>query len=87
MLYEMLAGARPFRGTSQVETMHAIISDPAPPLANQPPEMEEILAKALAKDPKDRFTSTPEIWVLTSAGSMLAPVQKGASPAGLAGCQ
>jgi serine/threonine protein kinase len=33
MLYEMLAGRRPFSGKSQIETMHAIINDPAPPLA------------------------------------------------------
>ena len=55
VLYEMLAGQRPFRGKSPVETMHAIIHDPAPPLAEQPPELDEILAKALAKDPKDRY--------------------------------
>jgi serine/threonine protein kinase/Tol biopolymer transport system component len=55
VLYEMLVGHRPFRGKSQVETMHAIINDPAPPLAEQPLELEEILAKALEKDPKDRF--------------------------------
>jgi serine/threonine protein kinase len=54
MLYEMLAGKRPFRGKSQVETMHAIINDPAPPLT-QPPELQEITDKALAKDPKDRY--------------------------------
>jgi eukaryotic-like serine/threonine-protein kinase len=54
MLYEMLAGKRPFRGKSQVETMHAIINEPAPPLT-QPPELQEITDKALAKDPKDRY--------------------------------
>src|SRR5205823_11641431 len=31
MLYEMLAGRRPFHGKSPVETMNAIINDPAPP--------------------------------------------------------
>jgi serine/threonine protein kinase len=55
VLYEMLAGVRPFRGNSAAETMSAVIRDPAPPLANQPPEIGEILAKALAKDPKDRY--------------------------------
>jgi Tol biopolymer transport system component len=55
MLYEMLAGTRPFRGKSQVETMHAIIHDPAPPLARVPPRLEEVLEKALEKDPKDRY--------------------------------
>ncbi len=55
MLYEMLAGTRPFRGKSHVETMHAIIHDPAPPLSSVPPRLQEILEKALEKDPKDRY--------------------------------
>jgi eukaryotic-like serine/threonine-protein kinase len=54
VVYEMLAGQRPFRGTSQVETMHAIINTPPPPLS-QPPELRDILDKALAKDPKERY--------------------------------
>jgi Tol biopolymer transport system component/tRNA A-37 threonylcarbamoyl transferase component Bud32 len=54
VLYEMLAGQRPFRGTSQVETMHAIINNPPPPLS-QPLELRDILDKALAKDPKERY--------------------------------
>jgi Tol biopolymer transport system component len=55
ILYEMLAGARPFRGNSNVETLHAIIRDPAQPLTNQAPELNEILDKTLAKDPNDRY--------------------------------
>ncbi len=55
MLYEMLAGHRPFPGKSHVEMMHAIINAPAPPLPTQPAELEEILSKALAKDPAERY--------------------------------
>ena len=55
VFYEMLSGARPFRGKSQVETLHAIINDAAPPLAAHTAELQEILAKALAKDPRDRY--------------------------------
>ena len=55
MLYEMLTGNRPFHGKSQVETMHAIINVPAPHLAAQPAEIQEILSKALAKQPGDRY--------------------------------
>jgi Tol biopolymer transport system component len=55
ILYEMLAGARPFGGKSQTDTLHGIIHDPAPPLRGQPPELQEILDKALAKDAKDRY--------------------------------
>jgi len=54
VLYEMLAGKRPFDGKSHVDTMHAIINDPPPPLS-QPPELHDVLDKTLAKDPKDRY--------------------------------
>jgi len=55
VFYEAVAGQRPFRRKTQVETMSAIINDAAPPLVNQPPELQEIVDKALAKDPKDRY--------------------------------
>jgi Tol biopolymer transport system component len=54
MLYEMLAARKPFRGDSQVETMSAIIRESAQPLG-QPPELEEILAKAMAKERRERY--------------------------------
>jgi len=47
----MLAGRRPFGGSSHIETMHAILNDSARPLATQPPELQEILDEALAKHP------------------------------------
>ncbi len=61
VLYELLAGRRPFRGNSQVETLHAIIHDPAPPLAGVSPWTQDILDKALAKDPKDRYQHAGDV--------------------------
>src|SRR4029077_11911071 len=59
MLYEMIAGHRAFQGKSRVELLNAIIQDPAPPIIHRkpelPPEIEEVLARALAKDPKQRY--------------------------------
>jgi Tol biopolymer transport system component len=55
VLLEMVTGQRPFHGNSTVETMHAIINAPAPPLPNHPPELEDILAKALAKEARERY--------------------------------
>lgn len=55
VFYEAVTGQRPFRRKTQVETMSAIINDAAPPLVNQPPEFQDIVDKALAKDPKDRY--------------------------------
>ena len=60
VVYELLAGRRPFRGASHVETMHAIINDSPPPLS-QPPELQDILDKTLAKDPKDRYQHAGDV--------------------------
>ncbi len=59
VLYEMLTGKRPFGGKSAVDTLHAIINEeprPAVELNSQlPPEVTEILAKAMAKPPGERY--------------------------------
>jgi serine/threonine protein kinase len=55
VLYEMIAGKRPFRGATHVETMHAILHDPSPVLRGQPAELQEVFDKALAKEPKERY--------------------------------
>ena len=60
VLFEMLAGQRPFSGKSQIETMHAIINEPPPPLS-LPPELHDVLDKTLAKDPEDRYQHAGDI--------------------------
>ena len=55
ILYELLSGQRPFRGNSQIETLHAIIHDHPPKLAGMSPWIQDVLDKALAKDPKERY--------------------------------
>ena len=59
VLYEMVTGERPFRGKSAIDTLHAIINVEPPPVTQLnpqlPPELGDILAKALAKDPAERY--------------------------------
>ncbi|HEY1241424.1 MAG TPA: protein kinase, partial [Bryobacteraceae bacterium] len=55
VIYQMLTGRRPFDGASQVDTLHAIIHDPAPPFQGIPPGLGDILERALAKDPRERY--------------------------------
>src|SRR5688572_4824067 len=59
VLYEALTGARPFSGKSAVDTLHAIIHEEPVPASKRNPkvpyEASEILAKALAKDPAERY--------------------------------
>ena len=59
VLYECLTGTRPFSGKSAVDTLHSIINDEPVPVTEKnprvPPQAAEILAKALAKDPTERY--------------------------------
>ena len=74
LLYEMIAGARPFRGKSPAETMNAIINSSAPPI-HQAPALQEILDKALEKDPKERYQHAGDLAIdLRRARREPAPV-------------
>ncbi len=59
VLYEMVTSERPFAGKSAIDTLHAIINRDPPPVtqlnSQAPPELADILAKALAKDPSERY--------------------------------
>lgn len=59
VLYEMVAGRTPFEGWEVGELMFAIVSTEAPPLRihapEVPAELERIAAKALARNPHQRY--------------------------------
>jgi serine/threonine protein kinase len=63
VLYEMLAGNRPFTGDSINEILHAILfNDPKPIDTNHSrPELTRIVGRALAKDPVDRYQNADEL--------------------------
>jgi serine/threonine-protein kinase len=65
LLYEMLAGVRPFRGDSPEEIMRSALHRPAPPLRaiarDVAPPIAAIVARALAKDPAKRFNDAVEM--------------------------
>jgi len=55
VLYELATGAHPFKRETDLATLLEIASpDPAPP-ADVPEELAKILARALAKDPNERY--------------------------------
>jgi serine/threonine-protein kinase len=63
-LYEVLAGQRPFTGTSDLDTLQAIVHRPAGPLPEELPlALRMVAEKALEKDPTDRFQSMREMVV------------------------
>jgi serine/threonine-protein kinase len=70
VLYEMLAGRPPFTERSAVELALRHASDPPPPLPGHVPQpLEEVVSRALAKDPGARYQSAGEMAdALASAG-------------------
>jgi serine/threonine protein kinase len=77
LLYEMLAGATPFQGTS-LELALAHQQAPVPPLGKQrpdvPADLVQIIERALAKDPVQRYPSAAAMRdALTAAGDATLP--------------
>jgi serine/threonine protein kinase/formylglycine-generating enzyme required for sulfatase activity len=67
LLYEMVAGQRPFQGGSSAAVAAAILTHDPPPLArfttNTPPELERIVSKALKKDPDNRYQTAKDLLI------------------------
>ncbi len=65
VLYEMLAGRRPFEGATMSDVIAALLTAEPPPLgqlcAEAPAELEQIVGKCLAKDREDRYQSAEEL--------------------------
>lgn len=59
VFYEMITGKRPFGGKSAIDTLHSIINSEPPPVRDLnvqlPVEVEDLLAKSLAKDLTERY--------------------------------
>jgi serine/threonine protein kinase len=65
ILYEMLTGQAPFTGPNVFAIMHdRVVNHPVPPREINPaisPQLQEILYRALERDPKNRYASAREL--------------------------
>ncbi|MGB8507747.1 MAG: protein kinase, partial [Pyrinomonadaceae bacterium] len=66
LLYEMLAGTWPFRGTTSIEVRYAVLHDTPQPINEArtdapPPRLQQIINRALEKDPKARYQKMSEL--------------------------
>ncbi len=94
MLYEMLTGQPPFTGPNPLAVMNErLLIDPAPARELNPeipPAVEEILFRALERDPRHRYATAVEMaWELehqelvgVEAGSRRQPLHKRFLPGG-----
>ena len=79
VLYELLAGERPFRGHSDLLVLQAILHSGPQPLAEvsseSPPELRNIVEKALEKEPGDRYQWMRDLVVDLRRVARARPVQ------------
>src|SRR5437588_3839598 len=76
VVYEWLCGSRPFEG-SATEVIVQQLTMPPPPLHERistiPLGVEQVVLRALAKDPKERFASVHEFALALEQAGLLAP--------------
>lgn len=62
MLYELTTGHRPFSGPSDIDVLRSILDGgyaaPSSHIPDYPDALAAVIAKALARQPDDRFEST-----------------------------
>ena len=85
VFYELLSGARAFRGTSAVETMHAILVSEPQDLATLPQPvplpLERIVRRCLEKDRGQRFQSARDLAFAIEAVGESRSSASGSAPA------
>ena len=66
MLFEMVMGERPFEGEEIINLLMAHLQEPVPPMEHIPPHLgvpamvPEVVARAMAKEPEQRFADARE---------------------------
>ncbi|MCA8924751.1 MAG: serine/threonine protein kinase, partial [Planctomycetes bacterium] len=79
VLYALLAGHPPFRGTSAINTLRRVMDEPPPPIPQLPAGLRKILFRALEKEPAQRTASAADLaWELEG---WAREVERPASPA------
>jgi len=61
ILYEMMAGRRPFEGDTTAETLAALLRDDPPPLGGVDPRLARLVEHCLQKDVAERIQSAADL--------------------------
>ncbi len=82
VLYEMLAGQRPFTGATFTDLLSSILKDdpaPLPAAAKSMPAIERVVRRRLEKNPTERFQSARDL--AFQLDSMISTLDSGSRPA------
>ena len=83
MIYEMVAGEKPFGGATSAHTIVEILEKDPPPLTDagppeQPQELQRIVAKSIAKEPAERYQTAKEM--MADLRKVKMQLEQGAGP-------
>jgi Tol biopolymer transport system component len=89
IVYEMLSGERPFRGTSPAETMSAVLTKDAPELPAEvqveAPGLGRLIRRCLEKRTEDRFQSAKDLGFALEAMTLPVTTSTSSQIAAMAG--
>ncbi|WP_234293551.1 serine/threonine-protein kinase [Nocardia jinanensis] len=82
VLYECLAGTKPYRGDSVERQIAAHLTDrpPLPSAAGVPPAFDAVIAQGMAKDPDERYRSAGELAAAAKQALLPAAAPAAATP-------
>jgi len=84
MVYEWLCGKPPFSEGDAINILYQHAYEPVPPLREQlptlPPVVEQVIMRALAKDPEGRFSSVQEFATALAGASVPLHVSSPSAP-------
>ena len=82
--FEMLCGTPPFRRDQHLALLWAQLSEPPPPLTSRrpdlPPAVDQVMAKALAKSPGDRYPRCLDFAAALRAACLAGPGEVAGPP-------
>jgi Protein kinase domain len=80
VIYESLTGAPPFRRDTDVAMMYAHIQESPPRVTERRPDLsaavDEVVARAMAKEPEERFPTTADLVVALRNALASPPMEK-----------
>jgi serine/threonine-protein kinase len=84
LLYELLAGMRPFQGNTAADVMTAVLTADPPPLPTTvPPPVRDIIHRCLEKEREDRFQAASDLAfaIRQAVAALSGPDARQAAPA------
>jgi hypothetical protein len=81
LLFEMIAGRRPYEGATVLAVLAAVLTERAPRLENVEPWLAELVTRCLQKDPAERPVNGRALLELLRAGASEVPAPRTSTPA------